>query len=863
MQYNPQYCTLVVRNTDGSGYLRQFKTLSEAKDAYASISASGAAIYLYQPPTRSLASFEAGSGVPDYDNGITYGTGDQVKFQGKVYQLNNFIGAAGYTPASHPSLWTEVTSFTPPNVPPISSTGSEETEGEVTRSPFTFSQNENSTTTRMTKVGCEIVQEKEADGYLTFCAIYPKYRYTLQDGTIISEEVGEKNTNGCYYPAGFKINFVSFGQSFREVKILNSLDYGGTIYGPYYQVDTYMGSENSYEVADGSGGKVIQSFISVRKKEGDLYVEHYFQDGDTPYKTSDTSFREGIWSEAGQPIPNGNYLVTYKVTGDERIHSGRWNVSIENAESSPKGKWVFTPEEPDQPPPPPCSILRKVTNPITGSVEDECDPDVVYPFTVEEDCEPPVTAQIEGQTVTLGRNKKTGMNNGYGNIVWGQCSGMVYVPYGTLVLSGSELTYYSNGQGGYYSEGSSNCDPVGTLISESNEPVMTQIEGTNYQVGNHYENTVTDGNCGTTLEVGTTYLPYGTFITDIGDNRYYSNGTGGAYACLISGNSISSSQLNRTVYISEIDTSVTVGTFTRTVYADGACGTYDSDGDTTYVGTGTQIATGNNYNFFSNGEGGYYSEPIPCQPYGTYISGTGSGSPLTVYISELGSSYTAGSSSESTYADGNCGTYTESSNNWYMSGTQIASDSSNNYFSDGNGGYYSEPVNNCDAYGTYISGNNSDATVYISEMGSSYTVGSSYDNTYADGNCGTYTESGTSWYESGTYITNGGGNNFYSDGNGGYYSQSDGSGDSGGGGGSCDSYGTYISGNSYDATIYINELSASYTAGSSYDSTYADGNCGTYTESGTSWYSHGTQIASDSSYYYFSDGNGSYYSQSI
>ena len=144
MQYRPQYCTIVVRNEDGGGYLRQFRTLAEAKAAYASISASGTAVYLYQPPTRSLASFEAGSNLQEYDNFTTYGGGSQVLFQGKVYQLNNFIGAAGYGPTTHASLWTEVTSFTPPNTPPISSTGSAVVENGVTRSPFSFlpSQNE-------------------------------------------------------------------------------------------------------------------------------------------------------------------------------------------------------------------------------------------------------------------------------------------------------------------------------------------------------------------------------------------------------------------------------------------------------------------------------------------------------------------------------------------------------------------------------------------------------------------------------------------------------------------------------------------------------------------------------------------------
>lgn len=787
MQYNPQYCTIVVRNTDGSGYLRQFKTLAEAKDAYASISDSEASVYLYQPPTKSLASFDALEGIPDYNNGTTYGTGDKVKFQGKVYQLINFIGAAGYDPAAYANLWTEVTSFTPPIIPPISSTASPVVENGVTRNPFTFNQEENSSSTKMTKIGCEIVQELEADGNLTPCAIYPKYRFTLQDGTIISEELGEKNTNGCYYPAGFKIKFLSFGESFREIKILNSLDFGGTVYGPYYQVDTYMGSENAYEVADGSGGNVTQVFISVRKKEGDLYVDHYFQDGDTPYKTSDASFSSGIWMEAGQPIPNGDYLVTYKVTGDEKIYSGIWNVSIENADSYPRGKWVFTPQEPDQPPPPPCSILRKVTNPITGNIEDECDPDVVYPFTVEENCEPPVTVDLEGQTITLGTNKKTGMDNGYGDVVWGPCSGMIYVPNGTLILSGESLNYFSDGQGSYYTEDKNPnpCDSAGTIISSEQTDITVQINGSTYTVGYSYERTVADGNCGSSLETGSEYFPSGTEITQDETNIYYSDGAGG-----------------------------------------------------------------------------YYSEPITsCDAYGTFISSSNTGS-VTVYVSELSGDFVVGETVENTYADGNCGTYTESGVNYYSSGTQIASDSANNYLSDGTGGYYSEPIQPCDIAGTYISSNGGSLELYISEIGSHYVFGTYSEDIYADGNCGTYAQSSNVWYPYGTNITNANGYNFFSDGNGGYYSEPDDSGGGEGGGGDCTAYGTLVSEYNTNATIYIVELGGDYVSGTNYSNIYADGNCGTYNETGTNWYSYGTEIASDSAYRYLSDGNGSYYSES-
>jgi hypothetical protein len=561
MKYRPQYCTIVVRNTDGSGYLRQFRTLSEAKDAYASISESGASVYLYQPPTRSLASFEAGSNVPDYNNGVTYGTGDQVKFQGKIYQLNNFIGAAGYTPASHPNQWTEVTSFTPPNTPPISSTGSEITENGITRSPFSFTAQQN---------------------------------------------------------------------------LANS-------------------------------------------------------------------------------------------------------------------------------------------------------------FSVEENCEEPLTVIIDSQLFVLGTNKKNGVNNGYGEIIWGPCSGMVYLSNGTQFYQNSEFKYYSNGSGGYYTE---------TLNPDN--------------------------------------------------------------PCSESGTTISSSQKTHQLYIVEIDSYADVGNYIEYVFADGNCGEYTVNGEIQYYSSGTQIASNTAYNFLSNGMGGYYSEPKYCAPYGEYIS-TEFGGWLTVYISELNSSYNAGSSSIVTYADGYCGTYTSTTDSWNSYGTFITSDSSYNYYSNGSGGYYSEYVgggNNCDSYGTWLEGSNSDIVVN-NPCGGTWTVGQSTYSVYADGNCGTYSESGNNYYSYETYLGNCNDYNYYSDGNGSYrqgeYT------------GSYPSAGT-PTGNTSSGTNYLDINGVQYENGTYSATEFHDGSGGYYLgDYQYSYTSYGHYFGSQSYYdwsnmydvytYYYSDGMGGYYQQ--
>ena len=44
----------------------------------------------------------------EYDNGRVYGPHEIVKFGNKLYWFNDFIGAAGYAPNTHPSAWTEL-----------------------------------------------------------------------------------------------------------------------------------------------------------------------------------------------------------------------------------------------------------------------------------------------------------------------------------------------------------------------------------------------------------------------------------------------------------------------------------------------------------------------------------------------------------------------------------------------------------------------------------------------------------------------------------------------------------------------------------------------------------------------------------
>lgn len=153
-------------------------------------------------------------------------------------------------------------------------------------------------------------------------------------------------------------------------------------------------------------------------------------------------------------------------------------------------------------------------------------------------------------------------------------------------------------------------------------------------------------------------------------------------------------------------------------------------------------------------------------------------------------------------------------------------------------------------YGTFLY--STSGSYYVSIGGQDYQVGSYDGSVYSDGTCqGSYFDGTSSYTSYGTYITNYDQYNYYSDGNGGYYTEYT-------GGSSCDASGTYIGSTSGD--LYVNINGSDYYAGSYSADVYADGSCGSYTSNQqNNWYSYGTEIYNDGTTYYYSDGNGSYY----
>ncbi len=118
----------------------------------------------------------------------------------------------------------------------------------------------------------------------------------------------------------------------------------------------------------------------------------------------------------------------------------------------------------------------------------------------------------------------------------------------------------------------------------------------------------------------------------------------------------------------------------------------------------------------------------------------------------------------------------------------------------------------------------------------------------------------SSYISNGTFIFNDAGYDYYHDGNGGYYYQQSSP--------SYPSSGT-TTGNSSSGTNYININGVQYENGSYSSTEYHDGNGGTYWETSNSYqyngYLFGYQLSGTDEYgndtytYYYSDGNGSYY----
>jgi len=191
------------------------------------------------------------------------------------------------------------------------------------------------------------------------------------------------------------------------------------------------------------------------------------------------------------------------------------------------------------------------------------------------------------------------------NSIPGDCSGSLSVRF-------DGTNYY------YVSDTRQSAPPADTFLYSASGTYTENICGSDYQLGSYDGSYYSDGTCtGTYFAGNTSYVPYGTYLTNCNDHNYYSNGSGGTYSeytggsggC--SGNTGNYSSGDLYTYISEISQNVVAGSYSSTEYYNSDCSTYWSGGDSWYS-YGTYLANdGNGYNFYANGSGGYYSEFAP------------------------------------------------------------------------------------------------------------------------------------------------------------------------------------------------------------------------------------------------------------
>ena len=576
MSYRPKHPLIIVINADGGGYTLQFSTFAEAKTAYASIQTDGVA-YLYPSARRSLADGSGYADIPQYNNGMTYGTGALVSLNGTVYKLINFIGAGGYGPITHPYAWTTDVVL-PRALPRISSTGL--TDGA--RRGMTFTNADN--------------------------IAFPDPPCPSA-GTILEEA----NISPIIIPI--------YGQQ---------VEVGTTVYNLVAD-----GACDSYEVTTSVGyvpnGTLVASDAT----------NNYFSNGEG-----------GYYLEAFPPAPPN--IIGYEGFEDFLTTA------------------LFS---------------------------------VVY---------------------------RTRVRPQYDNDTVGEWSDWSYTAYGTYYGNDDFNNYYSDGADSYYSEPKQVCDAAGTQITGTGGDYTVDVGCGTYILGTYYDNTYADGACGTYNDSGSNYVTAGTSIGICGTNDYISNGDG-------------------TYYYESICED-------GTLHSGVAGWTYD---------------------------GCYWSYVEPCPSSGTQLSSDGG----TYYVNVGCGDWAVGDWSSATYADGNCGSYTQVVSN-YVAWAQLVGNCNNyNYYSDGVGGaYQGESVcedsmlhsgdttwtydgcywSQCPAAFTLIS--ETETPIYVDVGCGNFEIGYTYEVTGHDGNCGTYTETGNNYFAWDTVIGVCSDTTYYSDGVGGYFS---------------------------------------------------------------------------------------------
>lgn len=833
-QHKPQQPLIIVKNADGTGYVKQYDTLAEAKAAYKLISTDGVA-YLYPPATSSLAYKPLGFPAPISNTGsdetVTVG-GQTIPQKGMEFSAAQNIGPSGVPDGS---------------------------------------------------INCELINVTDARGDTYTACVLPVV-YNTVNGTPVRTEY-EVGTRGCWYPENFSLAVKgSFDGNAVSFKI-KSLDFSGTVWAEYWNARIIVYFTRQLAVQSGNGNvKEIQTERGFPEEDVPYDIKvmpstpwYDYVGNDVPMTYDNALFSSDsiiLTSRAGLPVPNNGYAVTYKVSLDNTVYSGTWfpKIIFTNGGFGRTVKWLFEPQNPAQPVPPSCSITKQTI--IDGLVVTVCaNDDVTYPYTTTQECSPPATVTINDTEIAVGNNVKIGMMNTHsyfetGNITYGPCSGMVYVEAGYQIFEDTDFNYYSDGNGGYYqTEKNEPCPNSGSLLYMSDTPINVTINLVEYEVGTHYDMIRADGNCGSYQESSDSYLPYETYLTEDDTYTYYSDGAGDYYTTEKDGGGggggeeyppagtlLREEQIVEST-LTECGSSVSLGSGDYAIYADGNGGENRVLTNNNYLpDNGEVLVNCGGLNYFSDGLGSFYTADDgsggggQCDSYGTYITG----GTATIYgtIGNCGN-VPIGDVSYDEFADGECGSYQTSTGESYITeGAVVGSCEGYYWLSDGAGGVYQGCQETGTLLDTYVS-----APMEI-DLGSAgiFPNGTQDYSVYADGMCGTYEQNdGTYPLGNGELFTEFEGYNYFSDGVGGYYTEPYEP-------PVCDPYGTYIGSGSGNIEAEIAECGIYVTVGSNNYDEFADGECGSYTsDTGSSYIMEGTIVGTCNGYDWLSDGNGGAY----
>jgi hypothetical protein len=285
-----------------------------------------------------------------------------------------------------------------------------------------------------------------------------------------------------------------------------------------------------------------------------------------------------------------------------------------------------------------------------------------------------------------------------------------------LLESDFDNHYYTNGTGGYYAIAipPTDCDPADTLVNENaTEPITYDAACGEWEIGTLTYNVYADGNCSFyDVTVGSSYNAG--VIGTCNGNTYSVDSSGTVTSEPI----ISGYEGDETHITIPTGASVLSGTRVRPQYASGGVGEWTP---WNYTTSGTLYGSDSSYNYYADGAGSYTSEPVtPPPPPPCDLSGT-----------DLG--VDPNDSCNNLYADGTCGTYTNS-----------------NGSCDGGGG--GGGGGGCDSAGIMVS-TGLTADLYITTPCGEVTAGTRTYNVYTDGSCGT-TEQTTNeaWSSNGTEL---------------------------------------------------------------------------------------------------------------